>query len=69
MLLLNLMKTNTPLLKTYLGSISTTIHLAYVQQFGLSHLILELAKLCPDTKMQKELLETYNTSVPSNGQQ
>ena len=52
-----------------MGSISTTIHLAYVQEFGLSHLILELARLFPDTKMQKVLLETYNTSVPSNGQQ
>ena len=32
------------LLKTYLGSISTTIYLAYVQQFGLSHLVFELAR-------------------------
>ena len=61
------MKTNTPLLKTYLGSISTTIYLAYVQQFGLLHLVLELA--CPDNKKQKELLETYNASVRRNVQQ
>ena len=31
-----------------LGSIGTTVFLAYVQQFGLLHLVLELAKLCPD---------------------
>ena len=69
MLLLNLMKTNTPLLKTYLGIISTTIYQAYVQQFGLLHLDLELARFCPDTKKHKELLETYNACVWRNGQQ
>ena len=51
------------------GSIDTAVYLAYVQQFGLSHLVLELARLCPDAGKQKELLETYNASVRSNGQQ
>ncbi|CBI37014.3 unnamed protein product, partial [Vitis vinifera] len=49
------------------GSIDTAVYLAYVQQFGLSHLVLELARLCPDAQKQKELLETYNASVRSSG--
>ena len=48
------------------GSIDTKVYLAYVQQFGLSHLVLELARLYPDAQKQKELLETYNASVWSN---
>ena len=44
------------------GSIDTTVYLAYVQQFGLLHLVLELARLCPDAQKQKELLVTYNAS-------
>ena len=51
------------------GSIDTAVYLAYVQQFGLSHLVLELARLCPDAQKQKELLETYNASVRSSGLQ
>ncbi|XP_057963110.1 uncharacterized protein LOC131154393 isoform X2 [Malania oleifera] len=45
------------------GLIGTGEYLAYVHQFGLSHLILELAKLCPDVQKQKELLEAYNANL------
>ncbi|OVA16675.1 zinc finger protein [Macleaya cordata] len=46
-----------------LGVIDTGEYLSYVQQFGLSHLVLELARLCPDTLKQRELINTYNASV------
>ncbi|KAK4766537.1 hypothetical protein SAY87_008179 [Trapa incisa] len=49
------------------GSIDTEMYLNYVQHFGLSHLILDLARLCPDPGKQKELLETYNASARENG--
>ena len=48
------------------GSIDTTVYLAYVQQFGLLHLILELARLCSNAQKQKELLVTNNANVQSN---
>ncbi|KAF9669215.1 hypothetical protein SADUNF_Sadunf14G0084600 [Salix dunnii] len=48
------------------GSIGTGEYLDYVQQFGLSHLIHELARLCPDSQKQKELVHTYNASLRSN---
>ncbi|KAJ6400909.1 hypothetical protein OIU84_016350 [Salix udensis] len=48
------------------GSIGTGEYLDYVQQFGLSHLIPELARLCPDSQKQKELVDTYNASLRSN---
>ncbi|KAK6260389.1 hypothetical protein SCA6_014863 [Theobroma cacao] len=44
-------------------------YLDYVKQYGLSHLVLELARLCPDAQKQKELIETYNASSQSNGLQ
>lgn len=47
------------------GLIGTPEYLAYVQQFGLSHLVLDLAKLCPNPQKQKELIETYNASLRS----
>ncbi|KAA8536698.1 hypothetical protein F0562_029176 [Nyssa sinensis] len=47
------------------GLIDSGEYLAYVYQFGLSHLVLELARLCPDARKQKELLEAYNTSLRS----
>lgn len=43
------------------GTIDTGEYLDYVQQFGLSHLVLELARLCPDARKQKELVESYNS--------
>ncbi|MCD7457311.1 hypothetical protein HAX54_034838 [Datura stramonium] len=36
-------------------------YLAYVEQFGLSHLVLELARLCPDAEA-KALIGTYNAN-------
>ncbi|XP_059659253.1 E3 ubiquitin-protein ligase hel2-like [Cornus florida] len=51
------------------GLMDTAIYLAYVEQFGLSHLVLELARLLPDAHKQKELVETYNASLRSNGSQ
>ncbi|XP_065859840.1 uncharacterized protein [Euphorbia lathyris] len=49
------------------GSIGTGNYLHYVKQYGLSHLVLELARLCPDPQKQKELIDTYNASVRGNG--
>ncbi|PKI35557.1 hypothetical protein CRG98_044011, partial [Punica granatum] len=51
------------------GSIDTEMYLDYVRHFGLSHLILDLARLCPDPEKQKELLDTYNSGVRKNGPQ
>ncbi|XP_011023853.1 PREDICTED: E3 ubiquitin-protein ligase HEL2-like isoform X3 [Populus euphratica] len=42
-------------------------YLAYVHQFGLSHLVLELARLCPKAEKQRELTEIYNFNVGGNG--
>ncbi|KAM7474361.1 hypothetical protein LguiB_021604 [Lonicera macranthoides] len=49
--------------------IGTSEYLAYVHQFGISHLIPELARLCPDGQKQKELLVACNISLrgSSNG--
>ncbi|XP_042476502.1 E3 ubiquitin-protein ligase ZNF598-like [Macadamia integrifolia] len=44
-------------------------YLAYAQQFGLSHLVPELARLCPDAGRQKVLLETYNANLWNSTQQ
>ncbi|KAM7273157.1 hypothetical protein ACFE04_027821 [Oxalis oulophora] len=46
---------------------NTGEYLASVYQFGLSHLIPELARLCPDPQKQRELLETYNFNMSCNG--
>ncbi|KAG6774908.1 hypothetical protein POTOM_018326 [Populus tomentosa] len=43
--------------------IDTAEYLACVHQFGLSHLVLELARLCPSAEKQRELVETYNYNV------
>eukprot|EP00257_Ricinus_communis_P014610 XP_015572321.1 uncharacterized protein LOC8265902 [Ricinus communis] len=51
------------------GSIDTEKYLHYVREYGLSHLVLELARLCPDAHKQKELVDTYNASLRSNGLQ
>ncbi|KAE9611878.1 hypothetical protein Lalb_Chr06g0167081 [Lupinus albus] len=48
------------------GIIDTPTYLHYVQQFGLSHLVHELARLCPDVQKQKELVECYNASLQKN---
>ncbi|KAJ8565538.1 hypothetical protein K7X08_008114 [Anisodus acutangulus] len=44
------------------GLIDAETYLAYAVQFGLSHLILELARLCPDAERQKALIDTYNAN-------
>ncbi|KAH7835416.1 hypothetical protein Vadar_025994 [Vaccinium darrowii] len=49
------------------GIIDTREYLAYVHQFGLSHRVLELARLCPDAQKQKELIEACSGSLRSNG--
>ncbi|KAF8394729.1 hypothetical protein HHK36_020946 [Tetracentron sinense] len=49
------------------GLIDTGEYLSYVQQFGLSHLILELSRLCPNAQKQKELVETHNASMRGDG--
>ena len=51
------------------GTIDTDTYLDFVQQFGLSHLVLELARLLPDAQKQKELIESYNASLQSNSLQ
>ncbi|GMY17132.1 E3 ubiquitin-protein ligase HEL2-like [Fagus crenata] len=48
------------------GLIDTRRYLDYVQQFGLSHLVVDMARLCPDVQKQKELVEIYNASLRSN---
>lgn len=45
------------------GIIDTGTYLDYVQQFGLSHLVIELARLCPDPQKQKELIDSHNASL------
>ncbi|CAI0425017.1 unnamed protein product [Linum tenue] len=52
------------------GSVDTEKYLVFVRQYGLSHLVLELARLCPDPQKQKELVDTYNAaSLGRNGRQ
>ncbi|KHG22489.1 LIM domain and RING finger protein [Gossypium arboreum] len=51
------------------GLIGTDRYLDYVHQHGLSHLVLELARLLPDVQKQKELIDTYHASLQSNGLQ
>ncbi|PIA64308.1 hypothetical protein AQUCO_00100055v1 [Aquilegia coerulea] len=51
------------------GVIGTGEYLSYVQQFGLSHLVLEIARLCPNAQKQRELLETYNARVRGDSMQ
>ncbi|XP_027916149.1 E3 ubiquitin-protein ligase ZNF598-like [Vigna unguiculata] len=45
------------------GTIDTETYLDYVQNFGLSHLVPELARLCPDTQKQIQLIEAYSASL------
>ncbi|KAL2941692.1 E3 ubiquitin-protein ligase hel2 [Bienertia sinuspersici] len=44
------------------GVIDAGEYLAYVHQFGLTHLIFDLARLCPDPQKQKELLQIHKTN-------
>lgn len=45
------------------GLMDAETYLAYAAQFGLSHLVLELARLCPDAERQKALIDTYNANL------
>ncbi|KAJ6995781.1 hypothetical protein NC653_012599 [Populus alba x Populus x berolinensis] len=47
--------------------IDTEEYLAYVHQFGLSHLVFELARLSPSVEKQRELVEIHNYTVGKNG--
>lgn len=42
------------------GLIGVESYLSYIDQFGLSHLVLELARLLPNVEKQRELEEAYN---------
>lgn len=41
------------------GLMDASTYLMHVQQFGLTHLVLELAKLCPDAEKQRDLVDTF----------
>ncbi|KAL2508571.1 RING/U-box superfamily protein [Forsythia ovata] len=45
------------------GLMDAETYLAYMEQYGLLHLVLELAGLLPDARKQKELVETYNANL------
>lgn len=45
------------------GDIGTLEYLSYVEQFGLSSLVPELARLLPDPQKQKELTEAYYANL------
>ncbi|XP_047072850.1 E3 ubiquitin-protein ligase hel2-like [Lolium rigidum] len=45
------------------GVISASSYLLYVEQFGLSHLVLEMARLLPGPQKQKELVDAYYASL------
>jgi hypothetical protein len=45
------------------GIIGTSEYLSYVEQFGLSHLVPEMARLLPDPQKQKELADAYHTNI------
>uniref|UniRef100_A0A0E0JGF0 C2H2-type domain-containing protein n=1 Tax=Oryza punctata TaxID=4537 RepID=A0A0E0JGF0_ORYPU len=54
------------------GVINSSEYLSYVKQFGLSHLVPEMARLLPDAQKQKELADAYYanlrlTSLQENG--
>ncbi|KAK1437206.1 hypothetical protein QVD17_02994 [Tagetes erecta] len=44
------------------GVIDAETYLVYVEQFGLSHLVLDLARLLPDPNKEKELIAIYNAN-------
>ncbi|KAJ6795616.1 zinc finger protein 598-like [Iris pallida] len=52
-----------------LGEINTWEYLSYVEQFGLSHLVPELARLCPDPRKQKELTDAYSANIRDRSRQ
>ncbi|CAA7400110.1 unnamed protein product [Spirodela intermedia] len=42
-------------------------YLSYVEQFGLLHLVPELARLCPDPQKQIKLLDAYSAKLQTKG--
>ncbi|KAG8389615.1 hypothetical protein BUALT_Bualt02G0247500 [Buddleja alternifolia] len=48
------------------GSMDAETYLAHVEQFGLSHLIVEMARLLPNAQKQKELIDAYNINMAYN---
>ncbi|XP_076890215.1 uncharacterized protein LOC143541220 [Bidens hawaiensis] len=49
------------------GVIDAETYLVYVEQFGLSHLVLDLARLLPDKDKEKELIMVYNANRALSG--
>lgn len=49
------------------GVIDAETYLVYVEQFGLSHLVLDLARLLPDPYKEKELIAVYNANQAMPG--
>ncbi|OEL12886.1 hypothetical protein BAE44_0026095 [Dichanthelium oligosanthes] len=45
------------------GIIDTSEYLSYVEQFGLSHLVPEMARLLPDPQKQRVLADAYYTNI------
>ncbi|KAG7561768.1 Zinc finger RING-type [Arabidopsis thaliana x Arabidopsis arenosa] len=45
------------------GLIDAKTYLEYVKGYGLAHLVIDLARLCPDPKRQKDLIDTHNASL------
>ncbi|KAJ0255670.1 putative zinc-finger protein [Hirschfeldia incana] len=48
------------------GSIDAATYLEYVKGYGLSHLVIDLARLCPDPRRQKELIDAHTASLRSD---
>ncbi|KAI7980545.1 E3 ubiquitin-protein ligase ZNF598 [Camellia lanceoleosa] len=51
------------------GLMDAETYVGYVNQFGLSHLVIELGGLCPDAEKQRALVETYDATLRNNGLQ
>nr|XP_011462081.1 PREDICTED: LOW QUALITY PROTEIN: E3 ubiquitin-protein ligase hel2-like [Fragaria vesca subsp. vesca] len=49
------------------GLVDIKVYFDLVRQFGLLHLVLDLARLCPKAQKQQELINAYNASMRSNG--
>ncbi|KAL6504966.1 hypothetical protein OROGR_024783 [Orobanche gracilis] len=48
------------------GLMNVETYLSCVEQFGLSHLVPEMARLLPNAQKQKELLDAYNLNMAYN---
>ncbi|PRQ29180.1 putative transcription factor C2H2 family [Rosa chinensis] len=49
------------------GLVDINMYFNFVRQFGLLHLVLDLARLCPNAEKQQELIDAYDNSMRSNG--